>query len=96
MVSNLTYLAFIFLFIFESFPQSDDISKKESELSSIKTEIKTLEQELAAKSKAEKKSFEAVENLNKQNFLINKILGELRTEINKKEGQIKVVEKLLR
>ena len=93
MVINLTYLAFIFFFIFESFPQSDDISKTESELSSIKTEIKNLEQELASKSKAEKKSFEAVENLNKQNFLINKILGELRTEINKKDGEIKIVEK---
>ena len=93
MVINLTYLAFIFFFIFESFPQSDDISKKESLLSSIKTEIKNLEQELASKSKAEKKSFEAVENLNKQNFLINKILGELRTEINKKDGEIKIVEK---
>ena len=95
MVINLTYLAFIFFFIFESFPQSDDISKKESELSSIKTEIKNLEQELASKSKAEKKSFEAVENLNKQNFLINKILGELRTEINKKDGEIKIVEKII-
>jgi murein hydrolase activator len=93
MVSKLKYLIPIFFFIIESFPQSEDISQKESELSSIKTEIKNLEKELASKSSAEKKSFEAVENLNKQNFLINKILSELRTEINKKESEIKIVER---
>jgi septal ring factor EnvC (AmiA/AmiB activator) len=92
MVIKLKYLIPIFFFIIESFPQSEDISQKESELTSIKTEIKNLEKELASKSTAEKKSFEAVENLNKQNFLINKVLGELRTEINKKESEIKIVE----
>ena len=93
MVSKLKYLIPIFFFISESFPQSEDILQKESELSSIKTEIKNLETELASKSAAQKKSFEAVENLNKQNFLINKVLGELRTEINKKEAEIKIVER---
>jgi len=93
MVIRLKYIIPLFLFVIESFPQSENISQKESELSSIKSEIKTLEKELASKSAAEKKSFEAVENLNKQNFLINKLLGELRTEINKKESEIKIVER---
>lgn len=93
MVRHQTYLAlFLFLFI-ESFPQSDDRLQKESELSQIKSEINTLEKELASKSAAQKKSYEAVENLNKQNFLINKILGELRTELNRKEAEIKQVER---
>jgi murein hydrolase activator len=93
MVRHQTYL-FLFLFlIIESFPQSEDRLKKESELSQIKSEINTLEKELASKSAAQKKSYEAVENLNKQNFLINKILGELRTELNKKERDIKQVER---
>ncbi len=48
---------------------------------------------MPAKSAAQKKSFEAVENLNKQNFLINKVLGELRSEIKKKEEEIKIIEK---
>ena len=97
MVIKLKYLIPVFFFfIFESFPQSEDISKKESELSSIKTEINNLEKELASKSAAEKKSFEAVENLNKQNFLINKVLGQLRTEINKKENEIKIVERKIK
>ena len=93
MVRILKYLLLSLIFINEPFPQSEDISRKESELSSIKTEIKNLEKELASKSAAEKKSFEAVENLNKQNFLMNKILGELRRDINKKEIEIKTVEK---
>lgn len=93
MVRHQTYL-FLFLFLFiESFPQSEDVLQKESELSKIKSEINTLEKELASKSAAQNKSYEAVENLNKQNFLINKILGELRTEINKKEREIKQVER---
>ena len=92
MVRILKYLVLSLIFITEPFPQSEDISRKESELSSIKTEIKNLEKELASKSAAEKKSFEAVENLNKQNFLMNKILGELRRDINKKEIEIKSVE----
>lgn len=93
MVRHQTYL-FLFLCLFiESFPQSEDVLQKESELSKIKSEINTLEKELASKSAAQKKSYEAVENLNKQNFLINKILGELRTELNKKEREIKQVER---
>lgn len=94
MVIRIKYLVpLLFFSIIEHSPQSDDIHRKESELSSIKTEIKNLEKELASKSTAEKKSFEAVENLNKQNFLINKMLGDLRTEINKKENEIKIVER---
>lgn len=93
MVNYLIYLIFIASFIIESFPQAEDIRKKESELSSIKTEINNLEKELASKSAAQKKSFEAVENLNKQNFLINKVLGELRSEIKKKDEEIKTIEK---
>lgn len=92
MVIKLKYLIPIFFFIIEFFPQSEDISQVQSELSSIKIEIKNLENELASKSATEKKSFEAVENLNKQNFLINKVIGELRTEINNKDKEIKAVE----
>jgi murein hydrolase activator len=93
MVNYLIYLIVIASFIIESFPQSEDISIKESELSSIKTEINNLEKELASKSTAQKKSFDAVENLNRQNFLINKVLGEIRSEINKKDEKIKIIEK---
>lgn len=93
MVKLLTYLFVGFLFLIISFPQTGDIQQKESELTSIKTEINDLEKELAAKSAAQKKTFEAVENLSKQNYLLNKVLADLRSEINKKDSEIKSVEK---
>lgn len=73
-------------------PQTGDIQQKESELATIKTELKNLEQDLTSKSAEEKKSFESIENLNKQNYLINKILGELRVEIKDKESEIVKIE----
>ena len=93
MVSLLKYFILFITVIFTAFPQSDDIRQKESELSKIKTEISNLEKELSAKSAAEKKSFEAVENLSKQNALIIKILSGLRSEIKAKEQQIENVQK---
>ena len=93
MVNHLKYLIVLAFFIIEIFPQTQDIIQKESELSTIKTEINGLEKELSAKSAAQKKSFEAVEILNKQNFLINKILMQLRSELKSKEKQIDIVEK---
>lgn len=95
MVNYLIYLIVIASLIIESFPQSEAILKKESELSSIKKEINILEKELAAKSAEQKKSFAAVENLNKQNFLINKVIGKLRSEIKEKEAEIKNIEKYI-
>ena len=93
MVSLLKYFILFATIIVTTYPQSDDIRQKESELSKIKTEISSLEQELTAKSAAEKKSFEAVENLSKQNSLINKILSRLRAEIVTKEIQIENIER---
>lgn len=92
MVIRFKYLILAFLLIIKSFPQTEDILQKESELSSLKSEIRVLEQDITSKSAAEKKSFEAVENLNKQNYLINKILSRLRSEINNKENEITRIE----
>ena len=92
MVNYIKYFVLFLFFLIEIIPQSEDILQKESELSTVKAEITNLEKELAAKSSAQKKSYEAVENLNKQNFLINKILSELRKEIINKEKQINIVE----
>lgn len=93
MVRLLKYFILICSVSITLFPQTDDIRQKKSELSTIKTEIIELEKELTAKSVAEKKSFEAVEILSKQNALINKILSGLRAEIKTKELQIENIEK---
>jgi len=93
MVAHLKNFLVAAFLIINSFAQSEDIQKKESELSSIKKEINNLEKELAAKSAAQKKSFEAVENLTKQNFLLNKVISQLRKDISKTDGEIKNIER---
>jgi len=95
MVTNLKYLILFFCFSNFILPQSKDILQKESELSSIKTEIENLEKELTSKSASQKKSFEAVENLTKQNYLLNKIINGLRSEIKEKDNEIKKIEKII-
>ena len=92
MVIKLTYLLLSFLLVAVSFPQTEDIQKKESELASIKSQIKNLEQELKDKSAKEKKSFETIENLTKQSYLINKVLADLRSEIQRKNNEITRIE----
>ena len=67
MVVGTKYLILFFVFVINCFPQTGDIQQKESELASIKTDIENLEQDLASKSTDERKSFESIENLNKQN-----------------------------
>ena len=93
MVIRVKYLLLCFAIVIKCFPQTGDILQKESELDSIKTDIKSLEQDLASKSAEEKKSFESIENLNKQNYLLNKILGQLRSEIKEKENEIAEIQK---
>ena len=88
MVKYFKYLILVTAFNILLYPQSEDILQKESELSKIKNEITNLEKELASKSAAQKKSFEAVENLNRQSFLLNKAISEIRTEIKNKDKEI--------
>jgi septal ring factor EnvC (AmiA/AmiB activator) len=93
MVKSLIYFVLPAIVIIKSFAQTGDIQQKESELSSVKKEINNLENELATKSAVQKKTFETVEILSKQNFLLNKILADLRSEINIKDIEIKSIEK---
>ncbi|MDT3697259.1 MAG: peptidoglycan DD-metalloendopeptidase family protein [Ignavibacterium sp.] len=73
-----------------SFSQTDDIEKSKQELIKIKDEITRLEKELAQKTKKEKKSLSALDNISKQNFLVNKMLVNLRTEEKQKQEQINI------
>lgn len=82
------FLIIIVLFCDLSFSQNDDIEKSKQELSKIKEEITRLEKELAQKTKKEKKSLSALDNINKQNFLLNKMLADLRSEEKQKQNQI--------
>lgn len=70
------------------FAQDNQIETKKNELSKLKEEISQLENKLAQKSKSEKKSVADYENISKQSFLLNKLIGRLRSEENQKQAEI--------
>jgi len=80
--------------------EAEQIEEKKEELVTIRQEISNLEDELSKKSEREKESYEALDNYNKQAYLLNKIINKLRKEeaaqqkeINKLSKQIKSIEK---
>ena len=91
MVDKIKYLIIIIiLFTFSSiFPQGKDrIKSKQSELSRIKSEILSLESQLKANTTKEKQSNIALENYNKQSFLLNTLVNRLREEEQVKQEDI--------
>ena len=81
----------ILLLIFSScdvFPQSEQIDLRKQELSNLKNEISRLEKDLEQKNKKEKKSLAALDNVSKQNFLVSKLVANLRAEEKQKELEI--------
>jgi septal ring factor EnvC (AmiA/AmiB activator) len=76
------------------FPQEEDqIEEKKSQLFFLRNEIAELENELSQKTKKEKESFEALENYNKQAFLLNKVINKLRKEEAIQQKEITNLEK---
>lgn len=68
--------------------QDNQIEAKKNELSKLKEEISQLENQFGQKSKSEKKSLADYENISKQSFLLNKLIGQLRKEENQKQKEI--------
>ncbi len=68
--------------------EEKEISTRQIELTGLKSEIMQLEKELSEKSAAEKKSLSILENYNKQNFLLNKLINSLRREERIKQNEI--------
>ncbi|QQS37495.1 MAG: peptidoglycan DD-metalloendopeptidase family protein [Ignavibacteriales bacterium] len=66
----------------------EEIKEKQDELSDIKNEIVQLENELKQKNKKEKESYTVLEKYNRQSFLINKVISQLRSEEQLKSSQI--------
>jgi len=91
----LTLLLSSFLFS----QDEEQIEEKKSQLYNLRNEISQLENELSQKTQKEKESFEALENYNKQAFLLNKVINKLRKEeaiqqreITRLETEIKSIE----
>jgi len=92
MVKNIKY-SFLFYFLLSVFfvglSQQKKIKEKKEELSGIKKEIRLLENQYKRRSKKEKKSYASFLNFNKQNYLLNKLIGSLKKQEAGKEKQIK-------
>jgi murein hydrolase activator len=91
MVNKIKYLIIIIIFCTATliFPQGKDrIKNKQTELSRIKAEISLLETQLKIKTKKEKQSYTALENYNKQNFLLNTLINRLKEEEQLKQEDI--------
>ena len=85
----LTLLLSSFLFA----QDEDQIDDKKSQLFLLRNEIAQLENELSQKTQKEKESFEALENYNKQAFLLNKVINKLRKEEAIQQNEITNLEK---
>ena len=87
-------LLYLFLISAQGILSQEDkqISKGKSDLEKIKSEISTLEKEIKNKTKKEKESFTFIENYNKQNHLLNKIINNLRKEEGQKQEEIEEVQ----
>jgi len=79
----------IISFNLNSYAQTTQIDSRKEELNKLKDEISRLENELAQKNKKEKKTLEGFNNISKQNFLVNKLLTNLRSEEAQKENEIR-------
>ena len=91
MVKPIRYFIILFFLITLPFiyPQDkEQIKNKKNELTRIKEEISVLETQLKSKTLKEKQSNAALENYNKQSFLLNKLLIRLRDEEQLKQDEI--------
>lgn len=78
------------------FPQaSENISERNQELNRIRTEISQLQEELKSKTEEEKESLTALENLTRQNLLINRLIKNLESQSRQKLIDISITEKKL-
>lgn len=72
---------------------AENLRKQNLQLGKIKQEITRLEKELQNKSRTERESLQTLENLNRQNLLLNNLINNLLAEENEKEiaiGQIQM------
>ncbi len=87
-ITNLFPIVLIFVLCSFAFAQTKEISQRNKELSSLKTEIKQLQTDFESKSQKERQSLKALENLNQQNMLLSKLIINLQREEKSKEREI--------
>jgi septal ring factor EnvC (AmiA/AmiB activator) len=70
--------------------EEPEININQAKLTELRSQIQLLQQELESKSASEKESYSTIENFNKQNLILNKLIGELRSEEKNKQQQIEL------
>lgn len=70
--------------------EEPEININQAKLTELRSQIQSLQQELESKSASEKESYSTIENFNKQNLILNKLIGELRSEEKNKQQQIEM------
>lgn len=73
--------------------QDKQIDSKRSELQELKGEIQSIESELKKSTARERQSVQAFDKLNRQNFLINRVVLNLKKEEEQKASEIALSEK---
>jgi len=89
---NFVIIISIILFSHSYGQTADSIHLKNQELNKIKKDISALEKQLQTKSKKERESLQALENINQQNLLLNKLVNNLLEEEKEKETAIQQIE----
>lgn len=86
-----TYLIAVIIFFAGplSFSQQKKIEEKKSELTQIKNQIIDLEKQVSRKTRKEKDTYSTLANYNQQNFLLNKLINQLKSEERQKVREIK-------
>lgn len=70
--------------------EEPELNINQAKLTELRSQIEFLQKELELKSASEKESYSSIENLNKQNLILNKLIGELRSEEKNKQRQIEL------
>lgn len=79
---------FFIFFFFSSLSFAQTISGKEEELAKLREEIKKIEIEIKTSSSQQKNALQLLEKYNRQNFLVNKLIVQLRVAQNEKQKNI--------
>ena len=81
------FIAFL-IFTSSFLAQESEISVQRNELSHLRQEIKQLELDIKEKSRKEKRTFSALENMKKQAYILSRMINTLRREEEQKEKEI--------
>jgi len=86
-------ILFLLSFCFLGIAQQQKIKQKKEELSEIKKEILSLENQYKQKTSKEKKTYASFQNINRQNYLLNKLIINLKKQEKDKEYQINLTKR---